>query len=119
MGGSVDHASTVSRSSGAGASTADPTTNTRVTSDVSGLSKPEHVRQLSEGTVSIESALQGDAPRDESAAASDIESSAKAPVSPPSVGDSGGEDYISARSVVSPLRKSVFRESEEDMGKHE
>lgn len=40
------------------------------------------------------------------------------PVSPPTAGDSPGEDYITARAaMVSPLRRSVFHENEEDLGK--
>ena len=40
------------------------------------------------------------------------------PVSPPTAGDSPGEDYITARgTTVSPLRRSVFHENEEDLGK--
>lgn len=40
------------------------------------------------------------------------------PVSPPTAGDAPGEDYISARAaMVSPLRRSVFREHDEDLEK--
>ncbi|KAM5348002.1 hypothetical protein ACJ41O_007826 [Fusarium nematophilum] len=39
------------------------------------------------------------------------------PVSPPTAGESSGDDYLSARPPASPLRKSMFVESEEDMGR--
>ncbi|KAG9259164.1 uncharacterized protein F5Z01DRAFT_27835 [Emericellopsis atlantica] len=40
------------------------------------------------------------------------------PISPPTAGDAPGDDYIGARTaMVSPLRKSVFRENEDDLGK--
>lgn len=43
---------------------------------------------------------------------------AETPISPPTAGDTAPEEYASARQqIVSPERKSIFRESEEDMRK--
>ncbi|KAF4335944.1 hypothetical protein FBEOM_10213 [Fusarium beomiforme] len=39
-----------------------------------------------------------------------------APVSPPSANDAPGRDYITAKASSSPIRKSLFKESDEDMG---
>ena len=38
------------------------------------------------------------------------------PVSPPSANEAPGRDYITAKASASPIRKSMFKESEEDMG---
>lgn len=39
-----------------------------------------------------------------------------APVSPPSASEAPGRDYITAKASASPIRKSMFKESDEDMG---
>jgi hypothetical protein len=39
-----------------------------------------------------------------------------APVSPPSANEAPGRDYITAKASASPIRKSMFKESDEDMG---
>ncbi|KAK7417379.1 hypothetical protein QQX98_004656 [Neonectria punicea] len=116
-----DHASTVSRSSAAANSAAvvpgsPDDASGRVTSNVSGVSEAElaKLRRLSGGPVSPRSDT-GDVPSKEEKVASDMPS--PTPVSPPSAGENASQDYLSARPAVSPLRKSVFLESEEDMGK--
>ncbi|KAL6913381.1 hypothetical protein FSST1_011141 [Fusarium sambucinum] len=38
------------------------------------------------------------------------------PVSPPSANEAPGRDYLTAKASSSPIRKSMFKESEEDMG---
>ncbi|CAG7564087.1 unnamed protein product [Fusarium equiseti] len=38
------------------------------------------------------------------------------PVSPPSANEAPGRDYLTAKASASPIRKSMFKESEEDMG---
>ncbi|KAF4450892.1 hypothetical protein F53441_6031 [Fusarium austroafricanum] len=39
-----------------------------------------------------------------------------APISPPSANEAPGQDYITAKASASPIRKSMFKESDEDMG---
>jgi hypothetical protein len=132
-----DRASTVSRSSGAANSAAlqpgsptPETSSTRVKSDISGVSEADaaKLRRLSAGPVSPDV---DENPIIEEKAESDIipaltpvspspvpaTPASPNPVSPPTAGDSPGQDYLSAKSSLSPLRKSVFRENEEDMGK--
>lgn len=120
-----DHASTVSRSSAAANSANVPSSpddvSARVTSDLSGISETDaaNLRRLSGGPVSPRSDVD-DNPVEEEKVAGDISLSPLAsptPVSPPSAGENSGQDYLTARPAVSPLRKSVFLESEEDMGK--
>lgn len=124
-----DHASTVSRS------TDQPTTGggpnerrTRIASDVSGVSDGDAAALHDMATSPItprspdgEGSLFGG--RRESAALPSppflISPQAECtPVSPPTAGDSPAQDYISARPTASPIRKSMFVENEEDMGKH-
>jgi hypothetical protein len=136
-----DYTSTISRSSAAansnaplgvnrdtppgGGSTPEPDTS-RVTSGVSGLSDTDigHLRHVSETSIdanlaSTSAATPPAASRPGFGLRGDSNTLAEeTPISPPTAGDTPGEDYISARqTIVSPLRKSVFRESEEDMRK--
>ncbi|KAH6895766.1 hypothetical protein B0T10DRAFT_456014 [Thelonectria olida] len=134
-----DRASTVSRSSGAANSAAlqpgsptPETSSTRVRSDVSGVSEADaaKLRRLSAGPVSPRSDVDEN-PLVEEKAESDIipaltpvspspvpaTPASPNPVSPPTAGESSGQDYLSAKSSLNPLRKSVFKENEEDMGK--
>ncbi|KAF7559910.1 hypothetical protein G7046_g4238 [Stylonectria norvegica] len=118
-----DHASTVSYTSGAAQSSNmptsmpdSPTPHGRVISDVSGVSERDatHLRQLSE-TVSLGSVPEAD--RRPILMTAMSRTPDETPISPPTAEDAAGEDYLSSRSVVSPLRRSAFLESEEDMGK--
>ncbi|KAH7160955.1 hypothetical protein EDB81DRAFT_879293 [Dactylonectria macrodidyma] len=118
-----DRASTVSRSSAAAhnsiiSSTGPDDVSARVTSDLSGISEVDaaNLRRLSSGPVSPRSDL---TPAEDDKAVGDLVPSpaSPTPVSPPTAGESSGQDYLTAKPAVSPLRKSVFLESEEDMGK--
>lgn len=132
-----DQASTVSRSSGAAHSAAVPpsspeTGSARVTSDLSGVSESEaaKLRRLSATAVSPRSEADDNAfigekaesdiiPAPTPVSPSPVPATPASPnaVSPPSVGENAGQDYLSAKSSLSPLRKSVFKENEDDMGK--
>lgn len=141
-----DYTSSISRSSAAanssaplagnrdtppgGGSTPDPDAS-RVTSGVSGLSDTDasHLRHVSETSIDGNLASNSATPptgtsafarpapvREDSETLPEENLPGETPISPPTAGESPGEDYISARqTMVSPLRKSVFRESEEDM----
>lgn len=136
-----DYTSTISRSSAAansnvplgsnrdtpprGGSTPDPDAS-RVTSGVSGMSDSDvgHLRHVSETSIdaNVASAPLAGAPSTSRPGAGfrgDFQAlPEETPISPPTAGDTPGEDYISARqTMVSPLRKSVFRENAEDMSK--
>ena len=136
-----DHSSIVSRSSGAlggrsrvssearrpdspppNATEGTPPHGARIASGVSGLSERDagHLRQISEGTVSLTSD-QGD--RGVSDHAASDQQPFSSPVSPPSAGERVGGDYMSLRQPVSPtpsgpgspLRRSVFHENHADL----
>ncbi|KAM0432817.1 hypothetical protein ACHAPT_004519 [Fusarium lateritium] len=135
-----EHASTFSRSTDQHVSSPDSPTvgrSSRITSDVSGVSEGDaaQLRNIGANPVSprsVHSQLRSPSPADK--ADSDILPSppeeptpvsppgeptpvSPTPVSPPTAGESSGGDYLSAKSSASPLRKSMFVESEEDMGK--
>ncbi|KAH7167771.1 hypothetical protein DER46DRAFT_297560 [Fusarium sp. MPI-SDFR-AT-0072] len=139
-----EHASTVSRSTGPQTSQPDSPTagHNRMTSDVSGVTesdgKPTRV------TSDVSGVSEGDAlalrhttipvsPRTDDASlpspplpsppADPTPNSpigegpvSPAPVSPPSANEAPGRDYITAKASASPIRKSMFKESDEDMG---
>ncbi|KAF4982414.1 hypothetical protein FZEAL_1932 [Fusarium zealandicum] len=128
-----EHASTVSRSTGQQqVSTPDSPTagHCRITSDISGVSEGDaaQLRNLGASPVSPRSDS-GHLPSPTGRRESDILPSPpldlgpvsppieQTPVSPPTGEESPGDDYISAKPPTSPLRKSMFVESEEDMGK--
>lgn len=91
------------------------------------LSDPGYMRSLSEtlaGTALVEapegqSQERGENSRAAMAARRQSDQVSEPPVSPPTTGDFPGDDYLTARAaIVSPvMRKSVFRESEEDLEK--
>ncbi|KAM0284700.1 hypothetical protein ACHAQH_001855 [Verticillium albo-atrum] len=86
-------------------------------SNVSGLSEREtsHLRQISEATVSSATTSAEKVPQVARPAREDVGApTSPGAVSPPSGGlIEEGDDYVSAKS---PLRKSVFQESEDDLG---
>ena len=88
----------------------------RVLSDVSGVSEHDalHLRQLSEGTVSLTS-VREEPKVGTSTNVPDTPGTEQLVVSPPTADeeDTLGRDYISAK-PLSPSRKSVFREEEDD-----
>jgi hypothetical protein len=91
----------------------------RIVSGVSGISDREasHLRQISEATVSSqESGAILEEPA--TSAQSPVTPGETGPVSPPTGEERTGSDYISARhpSSGSPLRRSMFRENEDDLG---
>ncbi|UPK96828.1 hypothetical protein LCI18_007763 [Fusarium solani-melongenae] len=136
-----EHTSTFSRSTDqqgvSSPGSATPARSSRITSDVSGVSEGDaaQLRNLGATPVSPRSAhSQLRSPSPVGKADSDILPSpgeeptpisppgdpalvSPTPVSPPTAGESSGGDYLSAKSSASPLRKSMFVESEEDMGK--
>lgn len=120
------------------------TASARVTSDVSGVSDAEaaRLRRLSTSPVSPRSDADDDgdtnnnnnnnnplvvekaesdiipAPTPVSPSPPAAAPASPNPVSPPTAtGEASGQDYLSAKSSLNPLRKSVFKENEEDMGK--
>ncbi|KAK0369594.1 kelch repeat protein [Colletotrichum limetticola] len=113
-------------------SNAAPATSTgRVGSDVSGLSDQDarHLRHISEATVSSASSggeQDGPAAREQPRSIPETVPETPTPGHPsplsPPTGASDGDDYISARMLpVSPagtatLRRSMFHESEDDLG---
>lgn len=123
-----DHASTVSRSTDPTTSSAPLGRQNRIASDVSGVSETDATvlhnmvtSPLTPRSADSEGfAISGR--RDSSALPSPpILASPlpeQTPVSPPTADDSPGQDYISVKPTTSPVRKSMFVESEEDMGKH-
>ncbi|KAF4970783.1 hypothetical protein FSARC_2253 [Fusarium sarcochroum] len=139
-----EHASTVSRSTGPLVSGRDSPTagHSRITSDVSDVTKSDgrapritsDVSGVSEGDASALRNLpvsprsddgQLPSPPFPGMMGSDLPSPPAEPtptsppaaaVSPPSANESPGQDYLSAKSSASPIRKSMFKESEEDMG---
>lgn len=89
-----------------------------------------HIRSLSETLAASKTQPASESQDQESGSASrpapamrrESDQISEAPISPPTMGDFPGEDYITARTametaIVSPMRKSVFHESEEDMEK--
>ncbi|KAL9946212.1 hypothetical protein ACHAP6_000874 [Verticillium nonalfalfae] len=85
-------------------------------SNVSGLSEPEksHLRQISEATVSSATSSAERVPQVARPAKEPATPTSPGAVSPPTGGPAEeSEDYVSAKS---PLRRSVFQESEEDLG---
>lgn len=136
-----EHTSTFSRSTDQqGVSSPESHTanrSSRITSDVSGMSEGDaaQLRNIGATPVSPRSAhSQLRSPSPVGKAESDILPSppeeptpisppgdpalvSPTPVSPPTAGESSGDDYLSAKSSTSPLRKSMFVENEEDMGK--
>ncbi|KAF5019644.1 hypothetical protein F66182_8348 [Fusarium sp. NRRL 66182] len=124
----AEHASTVSRSTGPRVSTPGPDSPTaahsRIASDVSGVSEGDvsRLRQMASPV-----SPRTDDGQFAAMVGSDILPSPPADptptsplgqvaVSPPSANETPGQDYISAKSSSSPTRKSMFKESEEDMG---
>ncbi|KAF5008911.1 hypothetical protein FDECE_4843 [Fusarium decemcellulare] len=129
----AEHTSTVSRSTGqAGISGPDSPTagHSRITSDVSGVSEGDAAQlrniggtpvsprsmdaQIASPAVKAGSDNLPSPPLDPSPLSPPVE---QTPVSPPSADETSGGDYLTAKSSASPLRKSMFVESEEDMGK--
>lgn len=111
-GGTQDYQSTISRGSFPSASDGRPDSPSLPNAELSRV--PEQMQSLSETLAA------GTANGDGSAtpAGRGATEHADTPVSPPTAGDSPGEDYLSAReALVSPLRKSAFHENEEDLGK--
>lgn len=126
-----DQASSISRPSGAPSAGAinpigSDDTSARVASDVSGVSDMDaaNLRRMSAGPVSPRS-VSGEIPlKEKSADASPAMVSpalaSPTPVSPPTAGEDTAQDYLSVKSTVSPLRKSIFKEhddDEDDIGK--
>lgn len=114
-----------------GGSTPDPAAS-RVTSGVSGLSDADmaHLRHVSETSIDANLASTAVTPPASSpppvvarrrpglvvTRGDSTTLPEETPISPPTAGDSASDDYANARqALVSPLRRSVFRESEEDM----
>lgn len=109
IGGASDIHSTVSRSTGAGHSA--PHDESRPGSpSLPNTPEPDyggHMRSLSETLASTRPPVGRRA----------TDQVLETPVSPPTPGDVPGDDYNSARAaLVSPLRRSVFHESEDDLG---
>lgn len=133
FGGGGDYNSTISRSSAAvnsnrahndgvesplPAPSPEPQYDDRVTSGVSSVTErgAAHLRQISETTVSSTGMhpVNVERPAADRTISENTES-VITPVSPPTATESPGEDYLSARDVVSPMRRSMFHENEEDM----
>ncbi|KAI5463824.1 hypothetical protein BGZ63DRAFT_403091 [Mariannaea sp. PMI_226] len=142
-----EHASTISRSSmAANSTTLQPSgairedQSVRAASDLSGVSEAdaEKLRRLSDNIVSPSSDADVISPKDnkvfpDSSFATETPPpvspalvspalvtptpTSPGPVSPPTAGESTGQDYLTAKPSLNPLRKSVFKENEEDMGK--
>lgn len=133
-GGAADFNSTISHSSAALNSQAPPSDRVdspqplpspepydRVTSGVSAVTEADrtHLRNISEASaVSSTGFHPVERPQPERAISESTEP-VTTPVSPPTAMEAPGDDYLSAPGVVSPIRKSLFRENEEDLGKHQ
>jgi hypothetical protein len=123
---SISHSSAVMNSSAARSDQAESPapgatpepTNDRVTSGVSSMTEraASHLRQISEtsvGSTGMHPMVVERPPA--SRAISEGTEPITTPVSPPTGDESPAEDYISARDTVSPIRRSMFHENEEDM----
>lgn len=111
-GGTQDYQSTVSRGSFPAASDGRPDSPSLPNAELSRI--PGQMQSLSETLAAGAGNGDGSAPPAGRGTTEQVDT----PVSPPTAGDSPGEDYLSAReALVSPLRKSAFHEHEEDLVK--